>query len=122
MTKKKNIPQDTLQETAGTDWKSMLHKFSYANMIHHIPYVSFVVFLCVLYITHNQNSIETQRRLNKKTEELKELRWRYMDMQSRLMNAGMETEIIKKAAILGLKPLEQPVYKIQNDVEKIQHP
>ena len=35
-----------------------------------------------------------------------------MDTKTRLMNAGMETEIIRSSAPLGLKPLTLPAYSI----------
>lgn len=114
MTKEKDIPEMPSSQPQG-DWKSLLNRISYTGIVRNIPYVSFVVLLCVLYIANNQNAIETQRQLNKKNEELKELRWRYMDIKSRLMNAGMETEVIRNAIAIGLKPLEQPAYKIVRD-------
>ncbi len=53
-----------------------------------------------------------QRELNKQQMVLKELRWRYMDTKTRLMNAGMESNVIQSGARLGLKPLTLPAYSI----------
>jgi hypothetical protein len=42
-----------------------------------------------------------------------------MDIKSQLMNAGMETEVIRNAAALGLKPMMLPTYRIALDSNKI---
>lgn len=102
-----------------SDWKALIDKLSYRGIVNNIPFIAFIVLLCVLYITNNQRNIETQRVLNKKNEELKELRWKYMDIKSQLMNAGMESEIIRNAANIGLKPTMLPAYRIELDSNKV---
>lgn len=102
-----------------SDWKALVEKLSYKGIVNNIPFLAFIVLLCVLYITNNQRTIETQRVLNKKNEELKELRWKYMDIKSQLMSAGMETEVIRNAANLGLKPMMLPAYRIELDSNKV---
>jgi len=100
------------------DWRAVVEKLSYKGIVSNVPFLAFVVLLCVLYITNNQRTIETQRELNRKNEELKELRWKYMDVKSRLMNAGMETEVIRNAAVIGLKPMMMPAYRVEMDSVK----
>ena len=97
------------------DWKSLLDKMSYRGIVNNIPFLAFLALLCVLYINNSQRAIETQRELNKQNKVLKELRWKYMDIKSQLMNAGMESEVIRSAASLGLKPLMLPAYKVEAD-------
>ncbi|MBS1782724.1 MAG: hypothetical protein JSS78_06640 [Bacteroidetes bacterium] len=97
------------------DWRAWVEKISYKGIVNNIPFLAFVVLLCVLYIANNQRTIDAQRVLNKKNDELKELRWKYMDIKSQLMNAGMETEIIRNAAPQGLKPMMLPAYRIDLD-------
>lgn len=101
-----------------SDWKALVDKLSYEGIVSNIPFIAFIVLLCVLYITNNQRTIDAQRVLNRKNHELKELRWKYMDVKSRLMNAGMETEVIRKAAPLGLKPMMLPAFRISVDSTK----
>jgi hypothetical protein len=95
------------------DWKALMAKLSYTRMLTNIPYIAFVALLVVIYIANSHRAVEMQRELNKQQQALKELRWRYMDSKTRLMNAGMETEIIRNGAPLGLKPLTLPAYSIQ---------
>lgn len=122
MSKEKNI------ETAGiaaepvtpaqrirADWKALVGKVTYKAMISNIPYVAFVALLCIIYIANNHRAVETQRELNKQQQVLKELRWRHMDIKTRLMNAGMETEMIRRGELMGLKPLMLPAYSIVVD-------
>lgn len=105
-------------QTVRNDWQALVDKFSYKGIVYNIPYLAFIVLLCVLYITNNQRTIQTQRVLNAKTEELKELRWKYMDIKSQLMTAGMESEVIRNASVQGLKPMMLPAYRIALDSNK----
>src|SRR5690606_25912917 len=94
------------------DWKALMAKVSYMGVLTNIPYLAFLVLLAVIYIANSHRAVEMQRELNRQQQALKELRWRYMDSKTRLMNAGMEAEIIRRSAPLGLKPLTLPAYSI----------
>lgn len=122
MSEEKNIQGEEEQvmpaQNVRSDWKSLIENLSYKGIVNNIPFLAFIVLLCVLYITNNQRTIETQRVLNKKNETLKELRWKYMDIKSQLMTAGMETEIIRNASNIGLKPMMLPAYRIEPDNNK----
>jgi hypothetical protein len=94
------------------DWRSLREKLSYTKLLANVPYVAFLALLAVLYIANGHRAVETQRELNKQQKELKELRWRYMDAKTRLMNATMESKMIVSGAGIGLKPLTLPAYSI----------
>lgn len=119
MSEQQNIEQQATEQTPvqriRNDWKALLAKVSYKGIVNNIPFLVFVALLCVLYISHNQAAQETQRELEKQQQTLKELRWKYMDIKTRLMNAGMEAEVIRDAAAIGLKPLMLPAYRIEKD-------
>jgi len=111
-----NISEQPIQSAQrSSDWKVLVDKVSYKGIVNNVPYLAFIVLLCVLYISNNQRTIETQRTLNVKNEELKELRWKYMDVKSRLMSAGMEAKVIVNASAFGLKPMMLPAYRINKD-------
>lgn len=127
MSKKVNIeeqenaarPQDSTTMVAEKlDWRKVLDRISYKGIVSNVPFLAFVLLLGVFYIANNNAAIETQRELDKQQKNLKELKWRYMDAQSKLMNAGMEAEIIRRGAIIGMKPLMMPAYKIVIDTNK----
>jgi hypothetical protein len=121
MTEREDIgtAEETAQVTPAqrirADWKALLAKVSYLSIVSNIPYLAFVALLCMIYIANSHRAVEMQRELNKENETLKELRWRYMDIKTRMMNAGMEAEVIRKSAPYGLKPLALPAYSIVED-------
>lgn len=97
------------------DWKTLVDKVSYKAIVNNIPYLAFVSLLVILYINNSQRAIEMQGELNKQNKVLKEMRWKYMDIQTQLMYTQMETEVIKNASLLGLKPLMLPAYSVVVD-------
>lgn len=114
---------DTPQETVASarmDWRKLLDRISYKGIVNNVPFLAFIILLGVFYIANSHNATEIQRELDKQQKILKELKWRNMDAQSKLMNAGMESEILKRGAGIGLKPLMIPAYKIEVDTNKKQ--
>ncbi len=97
------------------DWRSLVEKVSYKAIVNNIPYLAFVVLLCVLYISNSHRALEMQRELNAQHKVLKELRWKYMDTKSQLMYVKTETQVLKNAENLGLKPSLLPAYKIKQN-------
>ncbi len=86
-----------------SSWKDLVERISYQGIVRNMPYLMFVTLLCILYITNNNRAISLTRSINDKTKELKELRWRYMDIQSRLMFQTSETQLIPKRSAAGIK-------------------
>jgi hypothetical protein len=117
---KNNISEAPLTpvQQVKSDWKALLGKVSYKAVVSNIPYFAFLALLCVLYISNNHRAIEMQRELNAQNKVLKELRWKYMDIKSQLMYTKMETQVIRNAANIGLKPLVLPAYKLEADSTK----
>ena len=113
-TEEQNIPQEmiTPAQRVRNDWRSLVEKMSYRAIVNNIPYIGFVVILCVIYISNSHRAIDMQRELNAKTKELKELRWKDMDTRAQLMQVKTETQIIKSADSIGLKPSLLPAYMV----------
>jgi cell division protein FtsL len=95
------------------DWKSLVEKVSYNAIVNNIPFLAFIALLCVLYISNSHRAIEMQREINAQNKILKELRWKNMDVKSQLMYVKTETQVIKSAENIGLKPSLLPAYKIK---------
>jgi cell division protein FtsL len=110
----KNMQQEMLTpaQRVRNDWRSLVEKVSYKAIVNNIPFLAFIALLCVLYISNSHRAIEMQRELNAQNKELKELRWKYVDTKSRLMQVKTETHVMKNAERLGLKPALLPAYKI----------
>lgn len=121
-------PKETLEEakpsaavpSAKWGWKEIVERISYQGIVRNMPYLMFLTLLCILYITNNNRAISLTRSINEKTKELKELRWRYMDIQSRLMYQTSETQLIPKAQSIGLKPLDKPAFEIKLKVKAVE--
>lgn len=96
------------------DWRSFVEKVSYKAIVNNIPYLAFVALLCVLYISNSHRAVEMQRELNAQNKTLKELRWKYMDTKSQLMYVKTETQVMKNAESIGLKPSLMPAYKVED--------
>lgn len=101
-----------------SDWKALMNKLSYRAVVTNIPYLAFLALLSLLYISNTQRAVETQRELNAKNKVLKELRWKYMDIKTQLLYTRMESQVIRKAAVIGLKPLMLPAYSIHTEEKK----
>lgn len=114
--------QQTTQETltpaqrVSSDWRSLVEKVSYNRVVSNIYFLGYLVLLSVMYISNSHNAIEVQREVNKQSRILKELRWKYMDVKSQLLQEQTETSIMGKADTLGLKPSLLPAYKITKEV------
>jgi cell division protein FtsL len=109
-----NIQQEALTpaQRVRNDWRSLVEKVSYKAIVNNIPFLAFLVLLCVLYISNSHRAIEMQRELSAQNKILKELRWKYVDVKSQLMFVKTETQMIKSAESIGLKPSLLPAYKI----------
>src|SRR5580698_2284159 len=110
----KNSQQEVLTpaQRVRSDWRSLVEKVSYKAIVNNIPFLAFIALLCVLYISNSHRALEMQRELNAQNKILKELRWKYMDTKSQLMYVKTETQVIKNAENIGLKPSLLPAYKI----------
>ena len=104
--------EDKMAPQEKMSWRNRLEKISYNSIVNNVPYLLFIALLCVLYIANTSRAVSLIREITKKKQEVKELRWQYLDIQSRLMKATSETELINRAAALGLKPLDKPAYEI----------
>lgn len=114
MTAEETISQNQEEKVVqGRSWSRMVDRISYQGVVSNMPYLMFITLLCILYITNNNQAISLTRSLNEKTKELKELRWRYMDLQSRLMYQTSESQLKLQTEELGLKPLAHPAFEIR---------
>ena len=95
-----------------SDWKALAARVSYRTMAGSVPFLAYVALLCVIYIANGHRAVEMQRQLNNAGDTLKELRWKYTDIQTKLMNAGTETDILRRGAAIGLQPLTLPAYSM----------
>ncbi|MBC7552623.1 MAG: hypothetical protein H7257_01455 [Taibaiella sp.] len=113
-TEEQNITREpvTPAQQVRADWRKLGEKLSYKAIVSNIPFICFVAVLCVFYIGNSHHAVEIQRDMNAQTKELRELKWRYTDVQSQLIQARAEAAVMKKAQESGLQPAVMPAYKI----------
>lgn len=96
-------------------WQSALEKLSYKGIVGNVPFLFYAAILVVLYISNSNHAVQIQKELNQQNVILKELRWKHMDIKSKLVNAGTEKDILRRGTGLGLQPLRLPPYQISID-------
>ena len=104
------------------DLRSLLNRITYKRLIYNVPFLAYLAFLGMLYITNSNRAVQTQQELNRQAVLLKELRWRHIDAQNRLLNAGKEEDMIRRVQPLALQPLMLPPYslKAESSDDKVQ--
>lgn len=117
MNKPGNISEEPIAEpmTAAkqNNWTLLTNRFSYKKLINNMPYLVFITFLGILYIANNNRAISLTSTINKESKVQKELKWEYLDIQSRLMFQTSESQLKLKTKAIGLLPLEKPTFEIK---------
>ncbi|ERJ58225.1 FtsL-like putative cell division protein [Sphingobacterium paucimobilis] len=83
-----------------------------------LPFVAFLVFLTLLYISNRHLAERTVRQIDRLGKEVKELSWDYKSLSAELMKLTTQTEIAKRADTLGLKERTEPPIKLEVLKEK----
>ncbi|MCU0328749.1 MAG: FtsL-like putative cell division protein [Chitinophagales bacterium] len=71
-------------------------------------FVAYLVLLCFLYISNRHLAVNLIREINVKSKELKELRWDYLTINSKLMYKSNFSQVVANAKSLDLEPLNTP--------------
>lgn len=94
-------------------WQKGLEDLGMQGLVNNIPLILVVMgfFILNIFVVHyTENTI---RDLNKKSTQLKQLRWHYIDQKSKLMYMTKESELAKHAVQQGLDVLTSPPSKIE---------
>ena len=65
------------------------------NIVKHLPFISFLSLLMLLYIANGYYAEDTVRALNRVANDLKEMRSEYISTKSELMFRSKQSEIAK---------------------------
>jgi hypothetical protein len=90
-------------------WKRWLN---YQSIVKQVPFFLFLTLLAVVYIYNGHLADKTLRRINKTEKEVRELKYEYIAVKSKVIFQSKQSELVKSDAIqqLGLKELtESPV-------------
>lgn len=80
--------------------------------VNALPFLFFLTLIALLYISNGYYAEEQIRRMNKLTNELKELRSEYIISKSELASVSKQTEVALRALPLGVKESVEPPSKI----------
>ena len=99
--------QDLNSTSANTGWKRWLN---YQSIVKQVPFFLFLAVLAVVYIYNGHLADKTIRKINQTAKEVKELKYEYISVKSKVMYQSKQSELIKAVEPLGLKELvESPV-------------
>ncbi|MBU3675910.1 MAG: hypothetical protein FGM54_01845 [Chitinophagaceae bacterium] len=94
------------------DWKVLLDVIGREGIVRNIPFILYCAFLTVCYISINNWAEHTIRDINFLAKDLKELRWKHIDLQTQIMFMAKESQLAVHAEKLGLETTKVPPYKI----------
>ncbi len=110
-TKKKSIKKDgvvsnTIKDILGGDLLS-------TGTFRFFRYLLYLALLAFIYIANNYYAENNIREINKLRKELKELRYEYINVKTRLMQIEKQSQIAKTLERSGIKKNNQPVKIIE---------
>lgn len=86
-------------------WKRLLN---YKAIVRQIPFFLFLAMLAVIYIYNGHLADKTIRNISRTSNELKELKFEYKDVQGDVLKRSKQSELIQAVQPLGLKELTTP--------------
>lgn len=91
------------------------------SVLHNLPFIFFLTLIALCYIANGYYAEEQIRNLNTMSNKLKELRSEYIVSKSDLMFISKQSEVVRRAAPLGIKESLEPPKEIlvkKNSSEK----
>ena len=85
-------------------WKRWLN---YQSIVKQVPFFLFLALLAVIYIFNGHYADKTIRKINSTAKEVKELKYEYIAVKSKVMYQSKQSELVKVVEPLGLKELVQ---------------
>lgn len=105
--------RDTQSGPAVAGWKRWLN---YQSIVKQVPFFLFLAVLAVVYIYNGHFADKTIRKINKTAKEVKELKYEYIAVKSKVMYQSKQSGLVKAAEPLGLKELTQSTVVLKDSV------
>lgn len=108
MKEQQNPKERDLQSAlSAAGWKRWLN---YQSIVRQVPFFLFLSLLAVVYIYNGHNADKTIRKINNTAKEVKELKYEYIAVKSKVMYQSKQSVLVKAVEPLGLMELtESPV-------------
>jgi hypothetical protein len=95
------------------DKKATLFRLKWVEWIFvNLPFVCYLVVLGVIYISNAHATEKAVRRIESLKMEVKDTKWRCMNLKQELMHGNIQSQIEAQVKDLGLKPSSSPPMKI----------
>ena len=95
------------------DKKATLFRLKWVEWIFvNLPFVCYLALLGVIYISNAHASEKALRKIETLKQEVKDTKWRYMNLQQQLEYGSIQSQIESKVEPLGLVPNKKPPIKI----------
>jgi Bacteriodetes cell division protein (FtsL-like) len=105
----KNSKQEQNPPKGG--WKRWLN---YQAVVKQVPFFLFLTLLAVVYIYNGHYADNTIRDINRTAKEVKELKYEYIAVKSKVMFQSKQSKLVKVVEPLGLKELVQMPIVLQD--------
>ncbi|MBE0649091.1 MAG: hypothetical protein IH596_15070 [Bacteroidales bacterium] len=129
------FPDDLQQEAQPVKKKKRISKpiqsllegdfLSREGVVKNLPFLAFLAIIAIIYIANTYYAEKTFKDIEATKVELKELRYQYITTKSNLMYISKQSEVARRAKLLGLAETTVPPYKIfysglaqTSDIEK----
>ena len=107
--------RDLQQQVKARGWKRWLN---YQSVVKQVPFFLFLSLLAVIYIYNGHYANKTIRKINKLSREVKELKYEYTAVKSKVLYQSKQTELVKAVEPLGLKELVQSPVTLKPETDQ----
>ena len=108
--------RDLGQTPSSTGWKRWLN---YQSIVKQVPFFLFLTALSVTYIYNGHYADKTIRKIARTEKEVKELKYEYIAVKSKVIYQSKQSVLVKVVEPLGLKDaIQSPVILKDSITEK----
>lgn len=93
---------------------------SLKQIITSLPFILFLLLLAFLHIANNHYADQMVRQITRAEKQLKQYRWEYMTVTSKLMKVSRQSEMAKRMKEFDLQELRQVPNTLVVEEEKIE--
>jgi hypothetical protein len=120
MKEQENIKEQDQQPARSEKQQGWKRWLNYQSIVKQVPFFLFLAVLAVVYIFNGHYADKTIRKINNLNKEVKELKYEYIAVKSKVMYQSKQSELVKVVEPLGLKELKgSPVVLKKSTKNKI---
>ncbi len=97
--------EQTISTESKFNWKKWLN---YQSVVRQIPFFLFLALLAVIYIYNGHYADKMNGRINRMTNEVKELQYEYTNLKGEIIFRSKPGELLKAVDAMELKPVSTP--------------